>query len=308
MVEEGCWRGYNALTYCVFFVMMGSVSCFGEDGVLKRVAYIYRDSGVSTLACDQAAAMVQCYMPDVPPVFLNSAAVQEGGWSRDACLFIMPGGADIPYMQKLCGTGNQKIKDYVANGGAYLGLCAGAYYASRHIDFAPMGIALAPAGGGKCLAQEYSVDAICQNSDICADRELGFFPGRSVGPVFGPYYGSYSTSRAASVVRRGCGSCIPLYYNGGGYFELTEDFPSANVLAHYESNHLPAIVFNRYGMGRVVLSGVHFEYDPHSLPEEIRMSVRAALLCANKQREQLVHAILDKLQVLSFEERGGDDA
>src|SRR5688572_21159442 len=57
-------------------------------------------------------------------------------WLENTALLVMPGGADSPYMEKLAGVGNQNIREYVQNGGKYLGICAGAYYAADSIEFA----------------------------------------------------------------------------------------------------------------------------------------------------------------------------
>ncbi|UUZ62721.1 BPL-N domain-containing protein [Polaromonas sp. P1-6] len=53
----------------------------------------------------------------------------------DAVLFVMPGGADLPFCQALNGAPNERIRRFVEEGGAYLGICAGAYYACREIAF-----------------------------------------------------------------------------------------------------------------------------------------------------------------------------
>ena len=67
---------------------------------------------------------------------ISAKELKLGLWTEDAALFIMPGGADIPYTRKLNGKGNQIIKNYLANGGKYLGICAGSYYGSSSIEFA----------------------------------------------------------------------------------------------------------------------------------------------------------------------------
>jgi hypothetical protein len=51
--------------------------------------------------------------------------------------------------------------EYVSAGGAYLGLCAGAYYACSRVEFEP---------GGPL--------------QVRGDRELGFFPGVAAGAAY----------------------------------------------------------------------------------------------------------------------------
>lgn len=98
------------------------------------------------------------------------------GWQAECLALVMPGGADLPYCRRLNGRGNEIIRGmknhlqhsesihacgaatqkaemslvmqwhksmrvlsgsgYVEGGGAYIGLCAGAYYASSYVEFA----------------------------------------------------------------------------------------------------------------------------------------------------------------------------
>ena len=42
-----------------------------------------------------------------------------------AVMFVMPGGADLPYCAALNGAPNARIRRFVEAGGTYLGICAG---------------------------------------------------------------------------------------------------------------------------------------------------------------------------------------
>lgn len=156
----------------------------------------------------------------------------------------MPGGADLPYCEKLNNKGNEKIISYVRNGGSYLGICAGAYYGSHTIEFAegtPM--------------------------EIIGERELGFFPGLAIGPVLATYdYQSNSGVRAAIISQDNLPN-INVYYNGGGYFSHPEQFDNVRIVSSYASEIAPraAVIMSNIGKGRAILSGVHFEYDPKLL-------------------------------------------
>src|SRR5438094_10662812 len=77
----------------------------------------------------------------------------------DAVLFVMPGGADLPFCEALSGAPNKRIRRFVEGGGVYLGICAGAYYACREIAFH------AGTDGAICDARELSfVDAVAVGS------------------------------------------------------------------------------------------------------------------------------------------------
>ncbi|KAF6259598.1 biotin-protein ligase [Scenedesmus sp. NREL 46B-D3] len=89
------------------------------------------------------------------------AELLDGSWTSEAALLVMPGGADMPYCNRLNGRGNSLIKSFVHSGGSYLGLCAGAYYACSHVRF-----------------EEGS------RLQVVGDRELAFFPGIACGAAY----------------------------------------------------------------------------------------------------------------------------
>ncbi|SGA33854.1 Biotin apo-protein ligase-related protein [Chlamydia abortus] len=105
-----------------------------------------------------------------------------------------------------------------------------------------------------------------------ADRGLGFFPGRAVGPAYGKVF-SYTSPigvRASPLLfsnfpRRGWA-----LFNGGPYFEHADTYPDICIEARYEDlpNQPAAIISRRLEKGLVVLSGLHIEY----LPECCQMS------------------------------------
>ena len=41
----------------------------------------------------------------------------EEPWEENTEMLVFPGGRDLPYVHKLKGTGNQRIREYVENGG-----------------------------------------------------------------------------------------------------------------------------------------------------------------------------------------------
>lgn len=62
-------------------------------------------------------------------------------WEQSCALFVMPGGRDLPFVKDFFGTmGNgiagRRVKTWMeASGGRYLGICAGAYFASKQVTF-----------------------------------------------------------------------------------------------------------------------------------------------------------------------------
>lgn len=175
-------------------------------------------------------------------------------WTASCALFVMPGGADLPYCRTLNGEGNRRIKQFVQRGGSYLGLCAGGYYGSARCEFEV---------GNKKL-------------EVVGDRELAFFPGIARGCAFAGFvYHSEEGARAAELqVSR---SALPVgsvpdtfkcYYNGGGVFVDAPKYADqgVEVLASYtEKLHVDpgegqaAVVYCPVGDGAAILTGPHPE-------------------------------------------------
>ncbi|EDV26702.1 uncharacterized protein TRIADDRAFT_55000 [Trichoplax adhaerens] len=179
-------------------------------------------------------------------------------------LFVMPGGRDLPYVEKLNGLGNRRIKHFVNQGGCYLGLCAGAYFASSIIEFE------------KDTALE-----------VCGARELKFYHGLAKGCVYPGF--SYKDNSGARVVpielhkevadQVSFNQCS-VYYNGGCEFlPLNDDVGEVEILASYSAHdnenssvnrHAPpiAIIKCKVGSGIAILSGVHPEYSANLLSSD----------------------------------------
>lgn len=209
---------------------------------MKKI-YIYYDKGVGPLCykalLNSLRASRICSNFSIEKIDAN--AVLKGEWLQDCALFIIPGGQDTPYHEALQGAGAQMIRDYVFQGGHYLGICAGAYFASQDVVFEE--------------GKEFH---------IVEKRELCFFPGRAVGTVYSEkpftYLGQDSVHAALVQLEN---DKLFTYYNGGCYFEKAEYYiPDVEVLGHYQNadlQNIAAIILCRYGQGKALLSGVHFE-------------------------------------------------
>ena len=245
---------------------------------MKKSIYIYQDEGVSDESLSQTlATMTDFLSPKYTVKAIDATDVMAGTWMDDAALFIMPGGSDLPYVRKLNGIGNTRIKEYVRKGGSFLGVCAGAYYAAAYVEFDKSG-----------------------GQEVLGDRELAFFPGKAIGPVLAKYYPKSNRGALASRLLLALTHLqeSTVYYNGGGYFEAADEYPEITVLGEYE-NHCPAIVHIPYGKGQVVLSGAHIEYDPAFLnPKDPHLKPIISLLKAHEtSRKQLLIEIFKRLQI-----------
>jgi glutamine amidotransferase-like uncharacterized protein len=196
-----------------------------------KVVFVYSGPGVcrqSLVACRQLFSLVEQIGP---------ADVIRGEWMASASLFVLPGGADLPYCQHLNGDGNRIIRSFIEAGGRFLGICAGGYYAGSFVEYA------------KGTERE-----------VVGKRELSFFPGRVCGPTIGMEK-CYVTLSTPLIQEE------PLcYYDRGGHFCLSSAMQNVEVLARYrEVGGAPAaVVYCSVGEGAALLSGVHVEYDAQS--------------------------------------------
>jgi glutamine amidotransferase-like uncharacterized protein len=195
---------------------------------------IYQDAGVG----DFSLHCLKLYFAQDPVSFCAAQDVLSGAAFKNQSIFIMPGGADIPYTQKLNGAGNANIRAFVEQGGTYLGICAGAYYGCHAIEFHKG-----------------------RSDEICGPRELAFTDAIAYGslPDIAPYYDNTLRTAAITRIQGADGTVMSTYYHGGCAFRLGED--DTSVLAEYEDieGNPAAIITRRVGAGRVILSGVHLE-------------------------------------------------
>lgn len=242
--------------------------------------FLYTDQGTSTESIAHTQAWCRQMLPEARLHTIRAADIIIRGCLRTApsqSVLIMPGGRDRGYTALLHGPGDEEIVSFVQQGGRYLGICAGAYYACDHVLFHPTG-----------------PDSICQ------PRSLRLFPGPGIGPVLAPYD---ATNRSGVRASRIALAAPPLhgplakpfavYYHGGGTFiarsSMACDHQNVKVVAWYEDkvwqpaygsasvsycpdldpqwihHPLPAVVFASVKKGWALLSGVHFEYDPQAL-------------------------------------------
>lgn len=201
--------------------------------------------------------------------FCDAQDLLSGALDSGTSLFVMPGGADLYYGEKLDGAGNAAIRQWVEQGGCYLGICAGAYYGCAAIDWA--------AG---------------REDAIAAPRALGFFPGTAVGPLAElmqpPADGNSWHGAAEIVYDDGSGPALDniLFYEAGPAFipDIPPDIPGGampphvRVLARYAA--LPgrpaAIVECDAGSGRAILCGPHPEYEGDSLRRRLYCHANAS--------------------------------
>lgn len=218
-------------------------------------------------------------------ITISAESLIKDPWTATCALLVFPGGRDLGFISSLGETGARRIKHFVEqDGGRYLGLCAGAYYACPSIEFE--------------LNRELY--------EVKGKRPLEFYAGVCRGTAFpGFVYDTEQGARDAVIdleplawkqVWEAHPPSVAVYYNGGGYFdEPASDDSSASVLARYKElpHQPPAGLLCTPGTsgGKAVLWAVHPEH-----PSVSTVSA-ASVSSAEEPRTKLLRATLQLLNL-----------
>ena len=229
---------------------------------------VYKGPGVSQTSVVHTFNTLKTLLcPNYVVQTISPLSVATDPWEVNCALFVLPGGRDLPYVKSF-EKSNSKISDFIRNGGAFLGICAGAYYACRRVEW------------------EVGTD-----QEVSGDRPLRFFDGVGRGCTYpGFQYGTENGARAVALdvldesLSR-TDRVEGLYYNGGGEFVDVDLVPNCQSLASYtegEAEGKCAAVLCNVGEGKAVLWAIHPEYP---------LNVKPALSAISNTRPDLQSAI-----------------
>lgn len=249
-----------------------------------RDIVVYVDHGVSGESLRQ---VVKSFQKEIDPNFhtlkrKDARQIISEAWEKETALLVIPGGRDVFYHSALDGIGTHKIRKFIENGGSYLGLCAGAYFASGEIEFEK---------GGRL--------------EVCAKRSMQLYPGLAVGPAYGPGKYSYEEGYTdqgleAAHISWEDEECFA-YFNGGCYFDSPERYDNVQILSSYLNleERLAAIIECKIGKGKALLSGVHIEFNPAYIKRGSRFTERVLPLLesAENKRRAIFRKVLKRLNV-----------
>lgn len=251
---------------------------------MRTKILIYQDYGCSDTTSLNDGLRVYFEPRGCSVGFTDAAGIIHGNELNDEVLaFFMPGGAGTPYRHKLQVLGNDKIREYVQNGGIYYGICAGAYYACRQTEF----------------------EADIPELKKVTECGLNLLEGRAIGTLYKelgirPYDKNAASSAAVELIWND-NSKYTAHYHGGPYFESFNSDEN-EVLARYNlAGRQPAVIGRNYGKGKVILSGVHFEDKGEMLLKSIYAlkidseqaeNVAAKLASAEDSRQALFNRIM----------------
>ncbi|MCD4693182.1 MAG: hypothetical protein K8R79_09720 [Calditrichales bacterium] len=158
-------------------------------------------------------------------------------------LVLIPGGDMYQYSLDLSSQGKKNIRNFISNGGGYIGICGGAYFAAKTV--------------------------IWQGNQLPMNS-LGLYSGTSKGPIneIVPYpdYGMCKVNivdTTHSITQSEPEFTWILYYSGPVL--LPDKDANVTILGRYDrGNKDPAILAFDYGKGRVFLIGTHPEIEEDS--------------------------------------------
>ncbi|THH10739.1 hypothetical protein EW145_g1126 [Phellinidium pouzarii] len=207
---------------------------------------VYNGPGVSKTSLSHTISTLKTLLlPNYTVQTITPLSLASDPWTATCALLVLPGGRDLPYVASLAQS-NALISSFVRNGGSFLGLCAGAYYACRRLEW-----------------------EVGSEQEVSGDRPLNFFHGVGRGCVYpGFQYESENGARAVSLlvsdILTGKEEQLNgLYYNGGGEFLEAKNVPNAKILAEYTNGDAAGKVAGvccSVGNGVAVLWAVHPEY------------------------------------------------
>jgi glutamine amidotransferase-like uncharacterized protein len=246
---------------------------------MKKI-FIYNDFGISELSLNELNKCMTTIFKHEKTVsieFINGSEIQSGKLMNQktkpsSILLCLGGGFDIGYLKSLDIQGCNEIIKFINAGGNYLGICAGAYFATDLIEFDLEG-----------------------PLEVKGNRLLKFFNGKAVGPINRNFeYGNDRNALAIKVdINKDYLSSednkeFYVYLNGGCFFvsysnNESNDFKCIGKYDIRQKNENTNTIMNcldqyailecTIGKGKCLLSGVHFEFDVGqnlSLNEEVK--------------------------------------
>lgn len=213
----------------IILIILISKDLFAKD------IWIYSDDGTWQ---DGIIALEQFFdYHDISHKRVYAMDLNNSNNYEDAYAICFPGGYAYNYKIALTFKTINNIRDYVANGGSYIGVCAGAFFAS---------------------------------SDVVWEGEyypysLSLFKGKAIGSIYeiAPWDNykmtNISINKDNDILRNPPVDLKVLYY-GGPYFQSDEtDFDT--IATWDEFHNFPSIINFNYVQGKVLLIGPHLEIE-----------------------------------------------
>lgn len=172
---------------------------------------------------------------------IYAADLNANEWNKEAKAILFPGGYSYNYQLAITLAAVDSIRTYVANGGGYIGICAGAYFASKTVDW-------------EGEAYPY---------------ELALFDGTATGSLnyVAPWPNYVMTDiklNKQNPISGNDKSKISVLYYGGPIFTPNAGVSVDTVATWNSADNTPAVINFEYENGRVLLLGPHLEVEENS--------------------------------------------
>ena len=218
-----CRGGVVLLAMCFAFAGLSFRAPVQAQAEGEKYALIY-NGPVSAEDCPEAAAAIAqsvglkvkfvSNVGELPTLLKNTAVFIIGGTEDDL----------HPLVKAFTPKVTEALKDYLRNGGRYLGLCGGGFMASTGWN------------EGKTFVQG-----------------LGIIPAKSK---------VYRDDFAARIIPvRWQGKTRPMFFKAGPSFQLVNSSGDVQVIANYEDGSIAALMCS-YGQGKLAVCGPHPEARP----------------------------------------------
>ncbi len=220
-------------------------------------AILWAGLGAGRKVTEQALVSLSPYL-DIQ-VVKDPKHFKQPNWEKEIDVIIFGGGRASGFVESLTLNCTDyepllRIKNFVYEGGKYIGLCAGAYFASTRIEFEQ---------GTK--------------EGIATEMTLGLSNTVARGAVYKGYSKESENSLIVGVDMINDIGCDHLesYYYGGSEFILNTnaDQSQFKILATYSNFESPktAMLITSFGKGLVFQSGIHPEVYEHFEPDKTNL-------------------------------------
>ncbi len=207
-----------------------------------RSIYIYNGNGVFG---ESVSKLTRLFSYVKGPWEIHEVGVQDvvpESWNAREALFILTGGTaseyDVHLKEKV-----EAIKAFVKQGGFFLSICGGSYFASKR-----------------------TVYQLTTQETLAKERSLSLFEGTARGPLIPSNTDDISFHHGAVRVKwRKTDTTVPVLISGGGAFVPDGTDPNYEILVSYHDRLIPkglsaAVVKSYVGQGRAILSSLHLGY------------------------------------------------
>ena len=157
-------------------------------------------------------------------------------------IICVPGGNMYQYAEDISSSGKEKIRNFIRNGGGYIGICGGAYFTGEKV--------------------------IWQGNQLPMEP-LAIFPGTTQGPIdeIAPYPNcvmcEVNIVDHSHPITQSEQDSLWIAYCYGPVF-LPNQGANVDILGKYEVGDKPVIIAFEYGLGNVFIIGTHPEFEENS--------------------------------------------